>query len=246
MLRTLALVAALLAASSSASANEKIAKGDDLRLRQWQDGKALEALPLYEEALKEGADEFEIRWRMASAYFWEGERTTDSKKLVEIGKKCVEQAEKAAKLKPDRVEGHYYTAVCWGTYSHGISIPRALAQGVEGKFKAAAAKAEKLDPSWEDAAPLNAWGRFYFELPWPKRDLPKSQKYLERAMATAPCNLRTRWYLAETILERGEKGAKEKAKEHLDFIAANENCATNPGDGEHAKKAAAKLRKELE
>src|SRR5688572_103405 len=101
-MRRLVIAVALLL-PLTAAANEKLAKGDDLRLRQWQDGKALDAIAVYEEALKEGADEFEVRWRMASAYFWEGERTHESKKLVEIGKKCIAEAEKAAKLKPDRV-----------------------------------------------------------------------------------------------------------------------------------------------
>lgn len=245
MCRALCL-ASILLVSTTALAADQITKADELRTKHWQDGKAMEAVAIYEEALKaEGADEFELRWRLASAYFWEGERTTSDKKLAELGKKCVEHAEKAAKLKPDRVEGHYYTAVCWGTYSHGVSIPKALTQGVEGKFKSAAGKAEKIDPDYDDGAVLNAWGRFYFELPWPKRDLEKSQKFLERAMASAPCNLRTRWYLGETILKRGAKDAKALAKEHFEYVANNEHCEKNPGDGELAKKAAAKLLKEM-
>lgn len=236
-------------AVAHAGVAETIAEADELRLLQWQNGKALDAVPLYEQALKDGADAYEVAWKTASSYFWAGENVTDAKQLEALGTKCLAAAEKAAKLQPDRVEGHYYTAVCWGTYSHGISIPQALVKGVEAKFKAAAGKAEKIDPAFENGAPLNAWGRFYFELPWPKRDLAKSQKYLERNITLSPCNLRTRWYFAETVLKRGEKvggkDAKAVARENLQYVLDNEHCAENPGDGELSKKAARKLIKDL-
>src|SRR5689334_17073506 len=80
--------------TSFAAGEDKLAEGDKIRLLQWQDGKALDALPLYEEARKAGADEFEVEWRIASAYFWAGENTKDSAKLAEWGGKGVEHAEK--------------------------------------------------------------------------------------------------------------------------------------------------------
>lgn len=251
MHRSLALVLFLAVPSLAFAgpAEDKLAAGDKIRLLQWQDGKALDAIPVYEEARKLGADEFEVEWRLASTYFWAGENTKDSKKLADWGTKGVAHAEKAAKLKPERVEGHYYTAVCWGTYSHGVSILSALRQGVEKKFTSAITKAKEIDSKFEDGAPLNAFGRFYYELPWPKRDLAKSQKYLERNITQSPCNLRTRWYFAETVLKRGEKvdgrPAKTVARENLQYVLDNEHCAENPGDGELSKTAARKLIKDL-
>lgn len=232
------------------AAEAKLAEGDKIRLLEWDEGKALDALPLYEEARKLGADEFEVEWRIASAYFWAGEHTRDDKKLAAWGTKGVEHASKAAKLKPDRVEGHYYTAVCWGTYSHGVSILSALRQGVEKKFTTAIMKAKEIDATFEDGAPLNALGRFYFELPWPKRDLEKSEKYLRKNLDAVPCNLRTHVYYAETVLAKGDKiGGKDAeavAKEHLQAAIEGTHCASNPGDGDLAKKWAKKQLAELE
>ncbi len=237
------------AAVPEGPAASKLAEGDRLRLLEWQQGNALKAIPLYEEALKAGADEYEVRWRIASAYFWAGENVTDAKKLEELGKKGIEQAEKAAALKPDRPEGHYYTAVCWGTYSHGISIPTALLRGVEGKFKSAALKAEKIDPSFENGAVRNALGRFYYELPWPKRDLKKSAAYLKKNLEATPCNLRTRLYYAETILKAEDPvdgtSAKEAAREHLQYVLDHEHCKDNPGDGALSKRLASEILKKL-
>ena len=231
------------------AALEKLEEGDKIRLLQWDEGKALEAVPIYEEARTLGADPFEVEWRLASTYFWAGENTKDDDKLVEYGKKGVAHAEKAAKLEPERVEGHYYTAVCWGTYSHGVSIPTAIMQGVEKKFLNAIRKAEKIDATFEDGAPLNALGRFYYELPWPKRDVEKSEKYLKKNLEAVPCNLRTHVYYADTVLKKGDdvggREAEDVAKEHYRHVLENEHCPSNPGDGDLAKKWAKERLAEL-
>lgn len=244
MTRSIALAAALAVAVPAAAfagpAEDKLAEGDKIRLLEWDEGKALDAIPLYEEARTLGAPEFEVEWRLASTYFWAGENTKDDEKLVEYGEKGVKHAEKAAKLEPDRVEGHYYTAVCWGTYSHGVSILTAIRQGIEKKFLKAATKAKDIDPKFEDGAPLNALGRFYYELPWPKRDLEKSEKWLSKNLENVPCNLRTHVYYADTLLAKGGKvdgkKAEEIAKEHLQYALDNTHCPSNPGDGDLAKK----------
>lgn len=253
MRRIAVLVIAALAVPCLAFAGpveDKLAEGDKIRQQQWQDGKALDALAVYDEARKLGADEYEVEWRKASTYFWAGEGTKDNAKLFEYGMKGVEHAEKAQKLEPDRVEGNYYSAVCWGTASHGKSVMWALSQGVEGKFLKSINKAIEIDPTFEDGAPRNGLGRFYYELPWPKRDLKKSEKILAKNIEAVPCNLRTRFYYAETVLalggKIGGKDAKDVAKEQLKLVIDGTHCEANPGDGELAKKWAKKQLKDLE
>ena len=237
------------AADVPADVTAKIAEADRLRLKEWdKDGQSEKAVTSYQDALKAGADPYEMHWKTASALFWEGEALNpdkDGKKLEALGQRCIDEANAATKIKPDAIEGQYYTAVCWGEYSHGISIPSALMKGVEGKFKGALDRAMKVDPDFQDGAPLNAYGRFYFELPWPKRDLKKSEEYLRRNIKDTPCNLRTRVYFAETILKNGKevdsKPAKTVAKENLQFVLDNKHCDANPPDGEQAKRNAKKL-----
>ena len=227
----------------------KITQADELRMKEWdQDGKPQAALDLYDAALKGGADGYEMHWKKAATYFWWGEALDpdkDGAKLADLGQKCIAEAEQAASLKPDAVEGNYYVAVCWGEYSHGISIIKALSKGVEGKFKGALDKAMKIDADFYDGGPLNAYGRFYYELPWPKRDLAKSEEYLARNIKDTPCNLRTRVYYAETLIKKGGKAdgkdAKDVAKEQLQYVLANPHCASNPPDGEMQKAKAKKI-----
>ena len=255
MIRSVVLALSILAsplvhaAAPAPEVTAKIAEADRLRLKEWdKDGQSEKAVTMYDEALKAGADEYEMHWKKASAIFWEGEALNPSKdgsKLEALGKRCIDEADAARKLKPEAIEANYYVAVCWGEYSHGISIPSALMKGVEGKFKGALDKAMKVDPDFQDGAPLNAYGRFYFELPWPKRDLKKSEEYLRRNIKDTPCNLRTRVYFAETILKNGGKvdgkDAKVAAKEQLEYVLANPHCEANPPDGEQAKRNAKKI-----
>ena len=61
-----------------------------------------------------------------------------------------------------------------GNYALGIGMLRALREGLEGKFKDRLSRAEKIDRSFQGGAIQTAWGRFWYELPWPKRDARKS------------------------------------------------------------------------
>ena len=63
-------------------------------------------------------------------------------------------AERAAALaaaEPDNANAYYWQAYALGRYSQGISVAKALAQGVGGKIKSALESAIRLQPSHADA-----------------------------------------------------------------------------------------------
>ncbi len=64
-------------------------------------------------------------------------------------------------------------------------------------------------------APIVALGRYYYQLPWPLRDLKRSLAYLEEARRSHPGSLFGRLYLAETYhaLDRDDE-----ARQELDFV----------------------------
>ncbi len=74
-----------------------------------------------------------------------------------------------------------------------------------------------LDDSFEGGGPHIAKGRYFYELPWPKRDLKRSKAELQPALQRAPNNPRAWLYLAETLLKDDDPKA---AKEAIDRIAA--------------------------
>jgi cytochrome c-type biogenesis protein CcmH/NrfG len=95
------------------------------------------------------------------------------------------------------VEGWNFAAAGVGNYALGIGVLTALRQGIEGKFKDRLSKAESIDPKFENGAIQTAWGRFWYELPWPKYSAERSQKALDAALKLNPDNVRAHVYLAD-------------------------------------------------
>src|SRR5205807_5042991 len=94
--------------------------------------------------------------------------------------------------------------------SEGVGILTALAQGLEGKFRDRLLAALRIDKDYLDGAPQVVWGRYFFKLPWPKRDVGESIKVLSEAVRTHPNNWRAKIYLADSLMDdgRGVEGRK--------------------------------------
>ena len=63
----------------------------------------------------------------------------------------------------------------------------------------------------------NAWGRFYFKLPWPKYKPDESEWHLLRALRINPHNVRARVYLAELYSKEDQPA---QAREQLEKAIA--------------------------
>jgi len=118
-----------------------------------------------------------------------------------------------------------------GNYSTAVGILKALGEGIESKFNERLDKAISLNDDIDLAGPLLAKGRYFYELPWPKRDLDKSKESLEKALKKHPENLRAWLYLADTQLKDGDA---KKAKESIDK-ALNGSGAYDPPETKRVK-----------
>jgi hypothetical protein len=201
----------------AAEAGEVTARLDALYAQRHDPQKTKELEKAVEDALAAHPDEFGVLWRASRYFYWQCDGSTASATKKALGQRAADLAQKALALNPDRIEGHYYAAIGIGCYSQAVGIVTALRQGVEGKFNRWLDKAIALDEGYDNAGPLIAKGRYYFELPWPKRDLKKSTQFLHRALRARPHALRAHLYLAETQLKDGEEkgalGSVEKALE---------------------------------
>jgi hypothetical protein len=173
---------------------------------------------LAQSALARAPQDFGVLWRAARVDFWLSDDPGRSKEeRSRVGKEGWDLAERAIAANPMRVEGHYWAAVCMGNYALGLGVVKALAAGMEGKFRERLARAESLDRRYEQGAIDTAWGRFFDKMPWPKRDRDEADRRFHRAIEVNPLNLRARVYLASTYLD--EDRAPE-AKRLLDEVAA--------------------------
>jgi hypothetical protein len=145
---------------------------------------------------------FEANWRLASLYNWEANQTEGDKKAG-LGHKGWDAADIAIAVRPNDVRSQYFSATGLGLYAEGVGILTALQQGLEGKFRDRIGAALKLDKEFLDGAPQVVWGRFFFKLPWPKRDDNESIRILTPLLESHPKNLRAKLYLADSLTDEG-------------------------------------------
>ena len=76
---------------------------------------------------------------------------TNEKKKLELFEEVAARAERLQRDQPKNANAYYWQAYALGRYAQGISIAKALAQGIGGKVKAALETAIKLGPKHADA-----------------------------------------------------------------------------------------------
>ncbi|HOR42216.1 MAG TPA: hypothetical protein PK111_03505 [Atribacterota bacterium] len=181
-----------------------------------------ESLPLYRKAVEENPDSYEANWKMARALREYADlsmqaEVADWKDICKTyGKEGLKFAEVAKDLEPDRVEGNLHYGLSAGTYSDGISILKAIKEGLRTKTEKAFEKAYEIDKMYDDAAPILSLARMWHQLPWPYQKEKTSEKYFEEYYQLFPDNPQGLVYYAELLKDRGKK---EQAIELLNKAA---------------------------
>lgn len=193
-------------------------------------------------ALKAHPEDYEVLWRASRLRWWVADGAGDVRLKKQLGKESWMLGERAVGANPRGAEGHYYAACGIGAYSQAVGILKALSEGIESKFNERLDESIALDASVERSGPVIAKGRYYFELPWPKRDLGKATELLKKAQAKHPENIRAGLYLAETLLKDGEA---EQAKAVIERVMAAD-IAFDPPEGRRVKQWAKVVRAQIE
>lgn len=109
---------------------------------------------------KAGADGVNVA-NKAQAIYANYLELSDKKKL-ELFEEVAARAERLQRDQPKNANAYYWQAYALGRYAQGISIVKALAQGIGGKVKAALETAIKLAPKHADAH--TALGAYHAEV----------------------------------------------------------------------------------
>lgn len=175
------------------------------------------AYKLYEQVVQSNPESYEANWKLARAYRHYAEYAKRAKIdgwkdiCAKFGKLGMKYAEKAIELNPNGVEGHFYYGLCVGIYSDGVSIFRALKEGLKNKTQEHFEKAYAINKTYRDATPILALGRFWQVLPWPLRSKKKALKYYAEADELMPKNSKYRpeldVYYGELLLKKDKKRA---------------------------------------
>jgi tetratricopeptide (TPR) repeat protein len=172
-----------------------------------------------EDAEKRWPGDYDVLWRLARHYFWLSDAPDlEKKEKSRLGKIAWQFGDRATAANPARVEGWNYAAAGMGNYALGIGVISALRQGIEGKFKERLQKAGQIQHDFEHGAIHTAWGRFWYELPWPKYSASRSRASLTEALRLNPDNVRAHVYLADLYVKEDEP---DKARAELEKAVAN-------------------------
>jgi len=133
---------------------------DDKVLAAWALFHAGEFQKAAEAGMKAGGAGITVANKAQSIYanYLEGSEKTKLALFMEVA----ERAEAQAASEPKNANAHYFMAYALGRYSQGISIAKALAQGLGSKVKGALEAAIKLQPKHADAH--IALGAFHAEV----------------------------------------------------------------------------------
>ena len=181
-------------------------------------GKMDANLAALKRAEKIAPDDYEVLWRLAQHYYWlaDDPRISNEEK-ARLGKITWDYGDRASQANPKRVEGWFFASAGVGMYSLGISIVKALFDGMESKYLDRLKKAQAADPAYYLNGADVAWGRYWYELPWPKYDGEKSEQWYRKALRASPANLRAKVYLAE-LYDKEDHPAE--ARKLLDAVIA--------------------------
>ncbi len=179
-----------------------LAEADALWPERDGPGKMDEMKKKLDEAEKRAPADYGVLWRVSRWYYW----VSDDLKLPEeeksrLGKIGWDYGDKATEANPQGVEGWFYATAGVGNYSLGMGVVKALLKGMEGKFVDRLKRAEQIDPGFDAGAIDVTWGRYYYELPWPKYDGEKCEKWLRKALRKNLKNVRAKVYLAELFIK---------------------------------------------
>ena len=198
------------------------------------------SIPLYVQAVEEDPESYEANWKCARAhreyadYCLEHELEGWKDICKEYGKIALGYGEKAKELEPEKVEGHYYFGLSAATYSDGVSIIKAIKEGLKGDTEDAFYEAYDIDKMYDTGGPILAIGRFWHQLPFPFKKKKRAEKFLEEHHQYFPDDPEGLVYYAELLIDRKKK---DEARPLLEKAIA--------GDEPYYSKWAAELLEDL-
>lgn len=193
--------------------------------RRAEEGKAHQALELYQQVLRIDPNHYEALWNSAQCYYWLGEQLPKDQKeqrrsLFTSG---LDMAKRAKEVSPDSPEGHFWYGVLLGD----VSYIRGICESLASVNPIIQSMEKVLSTNPKQGFAYHVLGMLYRMAPgWPLScgNLDKSLKYAKLAVQCRPDSVLVHLGLAQSLLAKGQK---DQAKETL--IAA----LTLPGPAEY-------------
>ena len=146
---------------------------------------------------------YEVLWRLGRALFFLGQEAQHSGDARVYHAQGVQASVRAARLEPERVEGHFWLGVNAALLARLENPFRALRHALRARRELE--RAARIDAAYHAAGPLRVLGRLQHKLPrFLGGGRERARASLQRAIEIAPANTVTRLYFAEMLLETGD------------------------------------------
>lgn len=198
---------------------------------------ARRAAEVWQSRLAARSDDFDSAWKLARAHYWLGGHApgAERRRALEEG---IAAGRTAARLRPDRPEGHFWTAANMGALAESFGMSQGLKY--RGAIKEALLTVLKLDPAFQHGSADRALGRWYFKVPGLfGGSRQKSEAHLRQSLTYHPHSTASHFFLAETLLDAGRR---DEARAELQRVLdAPPDADWAPEDREFKAKARALL-----
>jgi len=155
----------------------------------------------------------------------DGLQDTDANRALwaDLGKRALEHARAAEKLRPDSREAAAALASSYMFYASSLGIVSSILQGAGGEYKQHAQHLVELDPKFDDGLGASLLANFYLVAPWPVYDRARSLEQFERAAQIAPGSVRNQYGLAVFWARDGDAA---RARTHFERVVS-QPCTPN-------------------
>ena len=144
-----------------------------------------EAILLYNKVLTAFPRHMDIYWKLSEITFKNAETVSSLKDSIKLYEKSLNYARKAVKLNPNCVESHFWVGCSSARLAEMLSVIRAAS--IIGESIHELQLAVSIDPDHRLATTSNAiLAAIYSQMPWPRRDLDKAEKFATMAVTKDP------------------------------------------------------------
>jgi tetratricopeptide (TPR) repeat protein len=201
---------ALAPAAVRAGVPELLKEADGYYAQRAKPGMADKAIETYQQVLALDDSVADAYWKLARTYYWKGTLEKSDAKAADAYREGIEFAKLGVATDAKSVGAHFWLAVSYGKFGEAKGIMQSL-HLVDPLMKEAKISLE-LDETYQDGGPHRLMCRVYMKLPGFKGgDIDKALEHCRKAIAIGPQEHMNHLYLAEALLQKGDKPEAKKA-----------------------------------
>lgn len=180
---------------------------------------------------------FEPSWQLARICYWMGAHAPEAERRAFLERGVV-AAQSAARLAPNRPEGHFWAAATMGALAenYGMRVGLRYRKPIREELEIVL----RLDPAFMQGSADRALGRYYAKVPsllGGSRE--KAERHLRASLRYNPDSTISRFFLAELLLDANRKADARVELQHVIDAPLSELWA--PEDRDYKRRASALL-----